>query len=169
MPRDHARIQTAIWRDRDWRDLTWEAQWVYQALASQEALSYAGVLDYRPGRIAALASNCTTRRVETAVSLLEVERFVVVDRLTEELLIRSYVRHDGVLDRTNMGKAVARAVDKIVSLDIRDAVIAELARLHRVSPGLHGWHGIAELAPDVMSAVQAMASTVPFPMTSRKA
>lgn len=169
MPRDHSRFKTAAWRDTDWRDLTFEAQWVYKAVLSQEALSYAGIIDFRPGRIAALASNMTAKKVETAVNRLEADKFVVVDRLTEELLVRSYVRHDGVMDRANMGKAVARALAKVVSLDLRDAVIAELARLHRASPTLAGFHGFGVLDPDAMAAVKAMASTIPFPMASGEA
>lgn len=169
MPRDHARIQTAIWRDGDWRSLPLEAQWVYKALTSQEALSYAGVIDYRPGRIAALATNVTARKIEAAVKTLEAEKFVIVDRLTEELLVRTYVRHDGVMDRTNMGKAVARALAKIVSLDLRAAVLSELARLYTDRPGLAGFGGIAELDPDAMTEIQAMASAMPSAMQSKEA
>lgn len=169
MARDHARIQTAIWRDHDWRGLTFEAQWTYQAIASQEGLSYAGIIDYRPGRIAALASNLTGKKIEAAVKLLESERFVIVDRLTEELLVRSYVRHDGVMDRANMGKAVARALAKVTSLDLREAVLTELARLKRERPGLSGFVGFGDLDPDGIARIESMQSTIPFPMASRKA
>lgn len=169
MPRDHARIQTAIWNDEDWRDVSLEAQWVYTALTSQSALTYAGVIDYRPGRIAALAKGLTSRKVEAAVTQLEADRFVVVDRLTEELLVRTYVRHDGVLDRANMGKAVARAFAKVVSLDLRHAITTELARHYGDSPSLAGWHGIRDLDPDLMARVEAMASTIPLPIARRKA
>ncbi|MGH6979154.1 MAG: hypothetical protein ACRED4_07670 [Brevundimonas sp.] len=169
MPRDHARIKTARAHDLDWRDLTQEAQWTYDAIVTQEGLSHAGVIDYRPGRIAALAKNGTVRKVETAVKTLEDARFVVVDRLTEELLVRSFVRHDGVFDRANMGKAVGRAFAKVVSTTVRQALIAEMARHYRDNPGLAGWHGMRDLYPDVMAQVEAMASTVPFPMASREA
>lgn len=169
MARDHARIQTAIWNDLEWRGLNLEAQWAYKAIASQEALSYAGVIDYRPGRIAALAKGCTARKVEAAVKTLEADRFVVVDRLTEELLVRTYVRHDGVMDRANMGKAVARAFTKVVSLDLRDAVLAELARHYADHPNLAGFVGFRELNPDGMAQIAAMASAIPSAMASRKA
>lgn len=169
MPRDHARFQTAIWRDQDWRSLPWEAQWAYKMLASQESLTYAGVLDYRPGRLAALASNTTARKVDLAVKRLEADRFVIIDHDTEELLIRSYVRHDGVMDRSNMGKAVARALNKVVSLAVRRAVLHELSRLYEQNPTLAGWDGFGELNPDDMATVTAMSSTIPLPIASRKA
>lgn len=169
MARDHARIKTAIWRDGDWRDLSLEAQWLYKTMASQEALSRCGVLDWRPGRLAALASGATVKKVESAAKTLESARFVVIDRLTEEALIRTYVRHDGVLDRANMGKAVARALAKVVSVEIRDAVLMELSREFRRDPALAGFRGIADLFPEDMAAVRAMASAIPFPMASGEA
>ena len=169
MARDHARIQTARWRNEDWRGLTPDAQWTYDTLLTQEALSYAGVLDYRAGRVASLAKGMTSRRVDAAVRVLEDGRFVVVDRMTEELLVRTYVRHDGVLDRSNMGKAVARALVKVVSLELRHAVIAELARHYIDKPLLSGWVGFRELNPDDMDRVTAMASTMPLPIASKEA
>lgn len=168
MARDHARIKTAIWRDRDWRGLTVDAQWLYEAIVSQEELSRCGLIDWRPGRIAALAAANTAARVTKAARTLETKRFVVIDRKTEELLVRTHVRHDGVLDRVNMGKAVGRALAKVVSLTIRDAVIAELARYYTEKPKLHGWQGIEELFPDDMALIREMSSTLPLPMASGK-
>lgn len=169
MARDHARTKTSIWRDPDWRSLPWEAQWLYQTLISQEDLSRCGVLDYRPGRIAALAAGNTAAKVRRAANTLERSRFIIIDRETEELLVRTHVRHDGVLDRVNMGKAVGRALAKVVSLSLRHAVLSELARCYEESPRLAGWVGFRELFPDDMSTVEAMSSTIPLPMTSRKA
>lgn len=169
MARDHARIKTGIWRDREFRDLTSDAQWLYQAMTSQQALTYAGVLDWRPGRFAALAKGMTARRVEKAADELTAARFVVVDLQTEEALVRTYVRHDGVLDRRNMGKAVARALQAVVSMRIREAILIELGRLYEESPTLAGWDGIADLFPDVMTDVASMASVMTLPIPSRKA
>lgn len=169
MARDHARMKTGIWRDADWRKLTIDAQWLYEAMVSQQALTYAGVIDWRPGRFAALAAGMTVRRVEKAGSELVAGRFIVIDEQTEEVLVRTYVRHDGVLDRANMGKAVARALQTIVSMTIRSAVLAELGRLYEESPTLNGWDGIADLFPDVMTEISAMASVIPLPIPSRKA
>lgn len=169
MARDHARILTSIWRDPDFRDLNVDAQHTYLAIISQDALTYAGVLDYRPGRLAALSKDATARRIETAIKALERARFVVVDRETEELLARSYVRHDGVMDRVNMGKAVGRALNKIVSLPLYGAVIDELARHHRDRPNLAGWIGLDDLNPDAMARVSALASAIQLPIASREA
>lgn len=166
MARDHARIKTSRQRDPDWRALTLNAQWTYDAITTSEALSYVGVIDYRPGRIAALAKGQTAKKVETAVKELESTRFVVVDWQTEELLIRTYVRHDGVLARVNMGKAMGRSLAKVVSLDVREAIMTELSKCYRADKKAQGWVGFAALYPDDMAIVKSMASAMPLAMAS---
>lgn len=168
MARDHARFLTAIWRDEDFRALSIAAQHAYFTLVSQEELSYAGRLDYRPGRIAALAKDNTPAKVTAAVKVLEGTRFVVVDRDTEELLVRTFVRHDGIIDRVNMGKALGRAMVKIVSTQLRRALLAELGRLYEDKPNAPGWIGLRELYPAEFDLVTAMASTIPLPIASGK-
>lgn len=166
MARDHARIKTSRQRDTDWRDLTINAQWTYDAITTSEALSYVGVIDYRPGRIAAVAKGQTAKKVEAAVKELEATRFVVMDWQTEELLVRTYVRHDGVLARVNMGKAMGRSLAKVVSLGVREAILTELARCYRDDKKAAGWVGFAELFPDDMAVVKSMASGIPLRIAS---
>lgn len=153
MARDHARIQVARWRDDDFRSLAPDAQHMYDTILSQPGLSYAGVIDYFPGRLATLSKGNTATKVSAAVKKLSVARFVVVDEDTAELLIRSFVRHDGVLARTNMGKAVARAFGRITSPDIRSAVLDELARAYAEGASHSGLSGFAELEADAMADV----------------
>ena len=57
MARDHARIQTAIWNDPDWRKLDQGAQHLYWMLASSPDLSYCGRLDYIPITVNIICSN----------------------------------------------------------------------------------------------------------------
>jgi len=169
MARDHARLYLSVWNDPDWRNLTVAAQHAYALLVSHQRLSYCGVLDYFPSRISTLASDLTERKVRAAVSALEVARFVITDESTDELLVRSYVRHDGVMDRLNMGKATAVAVEQVCSAQIRDAVLNELGRLMSEKPTLAGWTGFKEKSPIAFDIACAMASTIPFPIeTSRR-
>lgn len=162
MPRDHARIKTRRRRDDDFRQLTAAAQHIYDTVLTDPDLSYAGVLTYLPGRIAEAARDLTEKKVDLAVRELERGRYVVVDRKTHEILIRSYARHDGVLERANMGKALGRALERIVSAKVRDAVRHELARLHDEAPTLAGWHGLGELYPDELTLLTEMGSTRPL-------
>ena len=169
MARDHARIKTSRATDRDWLALTQGAQWTYDTILRQPRLSYCGVIDYFPGRIAKQSSDATEAKVKTDVKRLERARFVVVDHDTSELLIRSYIRHDGVLDRVNMGKACARAFLAVSSAKLRDAFLMELARLMNERPTLAGLQGFADMTPDGFAMASAMASTVPLPIASSEA
>ena len=162
MARDHARVKVSIWNDPDFRALPMSDQWGYLAAFSQAPLSYCGVLDYVPGRLAKLASDLTQSKVKTIVRGLEKSRFFVVDRETQELLVRSYVRHDGVLERVNMGKAVGSAIERVTSATLRDAVCTELGRLMVADPRLAGWVGLKETSPMAFAMASDMASTMPF-------
>lgn len=162
MARDHARVKVSIWNDPDFRALSSADQHGYLALFSQAALSYCGVIDYIPGRLAQLASDLTPTKVKAAVRGLERAKFIVVDRETAELLVRSYVRHDGVLERVNMGKAVGAAVERVTSNTIRDAIAVEMGRLMAEQPGLAGWIGLKEASPMAFAMASDMASTMPF-------
>lgn len=166
MARDHARMKTSRGNDADWRALSMDAQWLYDTLMTEPRLSYCGVLDYFPGRLAERATDATEAKVRAAVKRLEKARFVVVDHGTSELLVRSFVRHDGVLDRPNMGKAMARALMLVTSRKVRDSILMELARLIEEQPKLSGWTGFAEIAPDEYAMAQAMSSTIPLPVAA---
>lgn len=166
MARDHTRMQLAVLDNGDFTALDMASQNAYWTLCLQKRLSYAGVLDYFPGRVAKFAADNTETKVRAAVRRLERTRFVVVDKDTHELAIRTYIRHDRVLERVNMGKACARAFGLIVSPKIRDAILVELGRLMADEPNLAGWIGFKELAPDAYAMASEMASTMPFPMPS---
>lgn len=166
MARTHARILTAIWRDEEFRALPIAPQHAYFTVLSQQDLTHAGVVDYRPGRIGSLALDNNAKKVEAAVTRLGQKRFVLVDRDTEELMVRTFIRHDQVLNLENMGKACARAFDTVVSLRIRGAIFEELGRLYGDKPKLKGWIGFADHNPDAFERVIAMSSTVPLPISS---
>lgn len=158
MARNFARIYTRIWHDRDFRSLKVDAQHAYFAILSSPDLSHVGLADYFPQRVGGLASDGTKRRATAALAQLEEARFIVVDESTAEMCVRSLVRHDGVMDRVNMGKAAARAFGKVLSLDIRDALIDEFARLYRSDHALAGWGGFEEIDPDAFDLVMKTAS-----------
>jgi hypothetical protein len=92
--RAHGRILSTVWSDPDWVALSQGAQHLYMLLLSQSKLTLVGLLDYLPSRWARLAVDTSLTTVEANVAELEASRFVVVDRNTDELLIRTLVRHD---------------------------------------------------------------------------
>lgn len=158
MARDHARIQTAIWSDPDWRRLDQGAQHVYWLLASSPDLSYCGRLDFIPGRMTDMCAGLTETKILTAVRKLERAKYVVVDRKTHELLVRSFIRHDGILARRNMGHACGRALGLVHSQAIRDAIVHELARLWLEDSSRDGWAGLKDFDPVAFDMTCAMAS-----------
>jgi hypothetical protein len=147
MARDHARIMTAIWNDTDWRKLDQGAQHTYWMLASHPDLSYCGHIDYIPSRWTDLADGLTDAKVRASVKVLERARYVVVDRKTHEILVRSFIRHDKILARRNMGHACGRALGMVHSTLIRDAVLTELARLWLEDSARDGWLGFKDYDP----------------------
>lgn len=158
MARDHARMQTARWNDPDWRRLTQAAQHTYDMLTSHPDLSYCGVLDYLPARWLDLSMDLTEAKIKGAIRILERHRFVVVDRRTAEILVRSFIRHDKVLARRNMGHACGRALGLVHSGPIRDSILTELARLYLEDSSLDGWSGLRDYDPIAFDMACAMAS-----------
>ena len=143
----HARVQVSIWDDPDFLTLRTLEQHAYLLLMSNKGLSRCGVITYIPSRFENLARDLTAAKFRTAVAGLREARFLVIDDHTQELLVRTHVRHDGVLDRVNMGKACGTAFEAVVSDVIRDAIGDELARLMKERPDLLGWMGLAATSP----------------------
>jgi hypothetical protein len=158
MARDHARVKTSIWDDPDFVSLRVREQHLYLALMSNKGLSRCGVVTYIPSRFEHLAADMTPARFRAATTGLLDARFMVLDERTQELLLRSYVRHDGVLDRVNMGKAVGTAFEAVVSHRIRRAVGDELRRLMADRPDLPGWIGLANTSPIAHGMASGMES-----------
>ena len=145
MARDHARIRLDIWSDEDWRALTSAAQWIYLALLSRPGLNFCGVADWRPARIAAVTAELTGSDVEHVAAELEAARFIVVDRDSEEVLIRSFVKHDGLLMSPNMTKALVKDHATVASRALRAVVVDQLKRLKVAQPDLRGWGHVGTL------------------------
>jgi hypothetical protein len=136
---DYARVVRSIWADDDFRALSHHAQWLYFHLLTSPAINYCGVTDWRPSRIAALTQDMTADAVEAASVELEAELYTIVDRDSEEVLIRSFIRHDGLMTSPNMAAAMVKAHAATVSKAIRGVVVHELKRLHKDDPDLRGW------------------------------
>lgn len=139
MARDHANLRIDIWADEDYVDLLSTGQWLYYRLLTHETLSYCGVVDWRPGRIAASARDLTATDVEMFAAELEERDFLVIDRSTEEALVRSFVKHDGLMDKWNLAEAVARTFTGVASQQLRGVIVNELTRLQVKRPEYRGW------------------------------
>lgn len=164
MARDHARIRLDIWSDDDWRDLSSSGQWLYLHLLTSPRLSFCGVVDWRPPKIAAHTAELTAADVEAFAVELEAGRYIVVDRESEECLIRSFVKHDGLMKSPNMAKALVKDHAAIGSAPIRAVIVHELTRLRGKHPDLKGWPAVeALLGKRSMSPQEAFDILAPNP------
>ncbi|MCS4277382.1 hypothetical protein M2390_002588 [Mycetocola sp. BIGb0189] len=139
MAREHANIRLDIWNDDDFRALSESAQLLYLKLLTSATLSYAGVADWRPPRVAALSGGGTAAAVRAAADELEAGLFVVVDEDTEEILIRSFLKHDGLLNKPNVTKAMVTAFGQVASARLRGVVVFQLQRLSEQFPDWRGF------------------------------
>lgn len=139
MARTYARVKLTIWADQDFRDLTDTAQALYFRLLTSPTMNLCGVADWRPNRLAALTRGMTTDGVILAAKELEERGFVVPDETTEEILIRSFVRHDGLIATPNIAAAMVKDYAGTASATLRGVIVYELNRLHRDEPKKPGW------------------------------
>lgn len=152
MARDHARIRLDIWADEDYTDLPSTSQWLYERLLTHGGLEYCGVVEWRPKRLAQSASDLTANDVEMFAAPLEEGNFLIIDRDSEECLVRSFVKHDGLLDKWNLAAAVARTFTAVASKPLRGVIVHELKRLHEAEPDFRGW-----TRPDVQKVLRRVA------------
>jgi len=126
--RSYAKLYRDIWSDPDFTALGPETRYVYMFLTSQPDLNAAGVLPLTIRRWATSA-DLTTDALNTDLELLDERRYVVIDNDTEELLIRTFVRNDGLWRIPNTLYAVLRDAGQVASPRLRLALAAELALL----------------------------------------
>ncbi len=129
MARDHGRVMASIWDDPDFIGLSATAQRHYLFLVSQSDLAHTGVIPLRWTRWTRAQAGMTVRQLRADTEALANARFVVLDEDTEELLVRTLIRNDGIYKQPNVMRAVVKAADAIASPILRDALADELARL----------------------------------------
>lgn len=129
MARGHGRILTSIWDDADFLALDERAQRLYLFLISQPNLNHAGLLDLTLKRWSRKARGLTSAELEKLLQALEEARFIVMDEDTEELLIRSFVRNDGVWKQPKVMGAMVSGALEISSWRLRAALLAEVDRV----------------------------------------
>jgi hypothetical protein len=127
--RKHGRILSSIWDDDDFRALDSSPQRMYMFLISQPDLEQSGVIPLRERRWARAATDLKSGDVTAALQVLESAKFVVIDEDTEELLVRSLIRRDGVWKQPNVFKSAADQIVSISSHKIKSALHEELSRL----------------------------------------
>lgn len=129
MARGHGRILASIWEDTDFLTLDEREQRLYLFLISQPNLNHAGLLDLTLRRWARKARGLTVAELEKRIARLEETGFIVVDDDTEELLIRSFVRNDGVWKQPKVMGAMVSGALEISSRRLQFALLSEMDRI----------------------------------------
>lgn len=139
MAHDHTRINLAIWGDDDFTDLTPTAQHLFFALWTSPSRSYCGSGPWHAGRISQLAHGWTADDVNAAAAELSDRLFLVIDEVTDEYLLRSWVKHDGLWRTPNMAVSVAKARAELASKTLRAVVVHEVRKLAKANPESSSW------------------------------
>lgn len=127
--RDHGRILCKIWQDKDFRALPRTAQTLYMQLLSQATVNNAGVLQLQVAKWAKGCDELTEAQVWEDLGVLERRKWVVVDVDSFEVLIRSFMRHDGGLAHKYILRNALRCAQAVESERIRRVLAIELYRL----------------------------------------
>lgn len=172
MAREYARIKVSIWGDLDFRSLSTDAQHLYFLLLTSPSTNLAGVSDWRPARMSALALRWSAKKVRDAGAELDDAGYIVIDDDTEEILIRSFVRHDGILKGPKTVTGMLRELHGVYSVKIISAVRAEIRRAISEDPSLKGIEALSgfldtpsDTKSDTPSAEHAESMPIPQPST----
>lgn len=125
MARKFAQLHCGIWEDPDFLALTAEARFTFVACFAQKIVNYCGVLVYSPARMAR-STGFKPTQVNRALSELHDAGFIFHDADTGEILVRSYVANNGVLNQPQLRKAMERCFGDILSEEIKAKVLAAL-------------------------------------------
>lgn len=161
MARDRGVFNLTIWGDADFRALPMPAQHLYMRLWTHPQLSHCGIVDYRPPKLARFADGFSIEVVETSVECLEARHFVVVDRDSDELLIRSWMRFDGLLRQPRLAVSMTKAYADATSPELRGVVVHELGKIREQEPDLAAWSD--RRVQDVLAQPALSAKDLPTP------
>lgn len=124
-------MKESIWRDKDFRALRRTAQTTYGQLLSQKELDRAGIQPLQVSKWAKGCDHITESDVWADLKELEAARFVFVDEDTDEVFVRSYMRHSNVVSQPNLLKNALRCAGMVASERLRHELAEELRRLRR--------------------------------------
>ncbi|MGR6579288.1 hypothetical protein ACT89R_01785 [Rhodococcus qingshengii] len=139
MAGEHTRVNRDIWSSDEFLDLSALAQHLYFVLWTHPSRTFCGSVEWHPGKLAMRASDLTAELVTAAGIELAQSLFIVVDLDTEEVLVRSWIKHDGLCRQPNMAVAMSKDRAALASRGLRGVVVHEVAKLRTAEPDLTAW------------------------------
>lgn len=173
MARTESRTKTAIWSDDEFRKLTGRSQRMYWLLFSQSTISLCGVIALTERRWATTACDETIETVRNALTELEENRYILVDWDTEEILVRTFARHDGIARNSKTFAPAWQQLANISSQHLRAEAEAQLSTLGKRPPDTPSppdkpdKHGVSAGRDHEENGVSDTPSDTPFPRARR--
>lgn len=124
-----------------------ESKVLYFALLVEPTVNQAGVGALRERRWAK-DTELSMEATQRALQDLEAGRYVFVDFDTEEVLVRTLIRRDGVADKPNVLWAACRAAEQVKSPKLRRELAEELRKLPPKPPDKPTKSGGVYVHPD---------------------
>lgn len=144
MARSYSKVKVTIWSDPDFRAMPVAAQWLYFVMLTHPTITSCGVMDWREAKLVKFSEGMDVQALRQAAWDLGQKRLIAVDPETEEALVRSFVRHDGVLKTPNTTKALVREYGSIASTRLMELVSIEARRAVAEHPD---WGGVEFAEP----------------------
>jgi hypothetical protein len=166
MPREFGQLRHDIWNDDEWRACTVPAQWLYMVLLSDPKLTYCGVAPWHPGKLAQRAGESSPQTVILAALELSGKAFIVIDEETEEVLVRSYLKHDPIMKNPRLAVTMTKDFAALGSSKLRAAIVHELTRLKKANPDWQAWEKPQVKTVLRQNAVPAREMVTDLPMAS---
>lgn len=139
MARKFGSVNVEMWNDPEFRALPPAAQHLYLMLWTAPDLSFCGVHDWRPGRLTKLSRGFTEEHTRVVADCLVAHHFLVIDKETEEVLVRSWVRFDELLKQPRLAVSYAHAYAATYSETLRAVMVHELKKMREMWPTLTCW------------------------------
>lgn len=125
-----AKARVSMYQDEDFLGLEADERQLYTALWVHEGINNAGVATWRPEEMAHLIGRSATETdVRRCAAVLQDRKYIQVDPVTREVLVRSYIRNDDVVRQPNMCKPMVNAWRATRSPLLRQMIVNELHRL----------------------------------------
>lgn len=129
MARTEARLLFTVWEGL--AELSDTGKLAYFAVMTDPSLTQCGAGPLRPSRWSKkLGWKAEPSKIEEALSEVDEHRKIFVDHDTEEVLIRTFVRRDGVARMPNVLRSALKSAVMIESLRLRKELAVELRVLH---------------------------------------
>lgn len=123
----YVQLQRRIKIDADFTELSPMGQWLYYTLLVD--VNHIGVAAWAPKKLALRSKSATVATVNIAAQELIDTRFAVLDLDADEIMLRTYIKHDEAHKQPNTCKSMLTAFGRVASPWIKHVVSQQLSEI----------------------------------------